>query len=84
MTGFASDFATAEPVGGGWGLSFDACVFLIMSEALEPTPEEVVESCCLFAGPEGFGATLVFCGVPSNDDPLSIEPNPPSIECFDV
>ena len=49
--GFPSDFVTTVVLGGGPCFSGD-CIFLIISAALEPTPEEVVDSFALPFGVE--------------------------------
>lgn len=74
---FASELVATFVGGVGADFSFD-CIFLIISAALEPTPLGLASVLSGFAGSEGF------LGVPSKAEPFSMDPNPPSMESFEV
>ena len=82
FTGWAVDVVLSVVVGGGLVLSLDFILSTIAA-ALEPTPLAFASS--FFGEPFTFDSSAIsFFGVPSNDEPLSIVPKPPSIECLAV
>ena len=82
FTGCAVDVVFSVVAGGGCGFSFDFILSTIAA-ALEATPFGL--STAFVGEPFTFDAAAVsLLGVPSNAEPLSIAPRPPSIESLAV